>query len=497
LTRSRLVLALAFLAVAALAWWQWARREAKPEEFLTAKVDRGAVRRTVSATGTIKAVVTVQVGSQVTGVIQSLFADFNSLVKAGQVVARIDPSTFQAQLLRARADLVAARANLEGARAERVEAERVLKRTSDLATRQILSDRDLEAAEAGAATGRAREQAAAAQVEQSKAAVTVAEVNLEHTVITSPIDGVVISRSVDVGQTVAASLSAPTVFVIANDLSKMDVIASVDEADIGSVSEATAVTFTVDAFSGETFHGRIRQVRLEPVTTQNVVTYSVIIAVDNSDRKLRPGMTANVTMTVAEADGVLRVANAALRFWPDGTPREKMSEILAGAGPASPVPAAASPAGPGAAGPSGTGSPGTSGRGERRRGDFAGGPEGSRRRFRQGGEGGAGGATTPVPAPTPLAGEKAGETELRFPAPPPAEPRPRVVWVLTTAGTPEPRKALVTITDGAVSAVVGGDLKEGDSVVIGKSGGATASGTPRATNPFAPQAGPGAGGRRR
>ena len=340
------------------------------DAWTTAVVERGDLKTSISATGTLQAVLTVQVGSQVTGRIQSLHADFNSIVKRGQVIGRIDPATFDAALVRAQADLEDARAglvtaraalsnqraNLEAAAASLTETGQIHQRTSELARQGVASERDLEASEAGSQTALARHKQAEAQVEsalaaieqaaarvkQAAAQVKLSEVNLNYTVISSPVDGVVVSRNVDVGQTVAASLQAPTLFVIANDLTRMQVMASVDEADIGHIGPEATVVFTVDSFPGEFFRGSIDQIRLNPVITQNVVTYSVIVNVDNPELKLRPGMTANTTFTVAEAKNAVKLPNAALRFWPADIPRERERELLAGA-PESPAEESSTP----------------------------------------------------------------------------------------------------------------------------------------------------------
>jgi HlyD family secretion protein len=282
--------------------------------FLTAAVTRGDVVESVEATGTLEAVTTVQVGTQVSGIIKSLHADYNSRVKKGQVVAELEPSLFQTQVDQAQATVVRLQADVERARVEVEDTQVKLRRAQQLWEQQLIAQTDLETAQAAARQAEAALKAAHAQVAQSRASLSQAQVNIGHTVIRAPIDGVVISRNVDVGQTVAASMSAPTLFVIANDLAQMRVNASIDEADIGRVREGQAVTFKVDAYPDQTFTGRVSQVRLLPVTEQNVVSYVTIIDVLNRDLKLKPGMTANVTVEIARADDVLRVPNAALRF---------------------------------------------------------------------------------------------------------------------------------------------------------------------------------------
>ena len=347
------------VVVAAFLWGD----KASASDYITGKVEKGTVEVNVSATGTVQAVTTVQVGSQVSGTVQWLGADFNSQVTKGQIIARLDPAIFQAQVENARANVVnaeaavaaaeteinnqkanllAVRANLEVTRVQREDAAALVKRYQEL--QNVLSGRDLEAAQAQANAAAARYEQAAAQVgqiqaanasakarvDQAKASVAQAkaqlqqsQVNLDHSIIASPIDGVVVSRNVDVGQTVAASLSAPTLFTIANDLTKMQVLASIDEADVGQIRQGIQAHFSVDAYPGETFTGEISQLRLNAQTLQNVVTYSAVIDVANRALKLRPGMTANITIGVAKREGVLTVPNAALRFKPNLTDKEQ------------------------------------------------------------------------------------------------------------------------------------------------------------------------------
>ena len=270
--------------------------------YQTATVTRGPITQAVTATGTLNPVVNVQVGSQVSGNIAKLFADFNSQVKAGQVVAQIDPALFQATVTQAEGDLANAQAALELARVN-------AKRTQDLFARKTSSQADLDQAMANL-------HQAEANVKIKQGALDKAKADLEHCTITSPIDGVVISRSVDVGQTVAASLQAPVIFQIANDLTKMQIDSNVAEADVGVVEVGQDVDFTVDAFPMRTFHGKVVQVRNAPITVQNVVTYDTVIGVSNPDLKLKPGMTANVSIIVAHKDNVLEIKNAALRYRP-------------------------------------------------------------------------------------------------------------------------------------------------------------------------------------
>ncbi|HEU4384389.1 MAG TPA: efflux RND transporter periplasmic adaptor subunit [Anaeromyxobacteraceae bacterium] len=319
MTRRRLLtlLAAAAVVVAAVAAWRWRAGEGEPSlKIESAKVDRGRIVAKVTATGTLSAIVTVQVGSQVSGRVAALHADFNSQVKKGQLIAKIDPQLFQAAVEQARANSVAAQANLAKSKAQAADADRQYQRAKALAERKLIAQADLDTAQSNADAARAQVDASAGAVAQARAALHQAEVNLAYTDITSPTNGVVISRNVDVGQTVAASLQAPTLFVIAEDLAKMQVDTSVAEADVGRLSAGMTATFTVDAYPSETFHGTVRQIRNAPQTVQNVVTYDAVIDVANPGLKLKPGMTANVTFVYAEKDDVLRVPNAALRFRP-------------------------------------------------------------------------------------------------------------------------------------------------------------------------------------
>jgi HlyD family secretion protein len=270
----------------------------------------------VTATGTLSALVTVQVGAQVSGRIQELKADFNSSVKKGQVIAKIDPQLYLAAVEQARANHIAAQGQLAKAKVQAVDAKRQYDRAKQLYERKLIAQADLDTAQANSDAGEASVAAAQGQLEQARASLHQAQVNLDYTTIYAPTDGTVISRSVDVGQTVAAALQAPTLFTIAQDLAKMQVDTSVAEADVGKLQPGMTATFTVDAYPTEKFRGTIRQIRNAPQTVQNVVTYDAVIDVDNSELKLKPGMTANVTFIYAEKDSTLRVANAALRFRP-------------------------------------------------------------------------------------------------------------------------------------------------------------------------------------
>lgn len=317
------------LAAAGLVALLGFNRSATTQNF-TAKVERGGIRDVVEATGTINAVITVQVGSQVSGTIAKLFADFNSRVRKGDVIALIDPALFKGALLQAQADLenananlTAAKANLDKANAALVQTKADYVRITNLAHDGVMSAQQADQAKMNYDSSTAEKNAAQAaivqaeaQVRLKKAAVEVAQTNLDYTVIRSPIDGTVVARNVDVGQTVAASLQAPTIFTIAQDLKKMWVYAKTDESDVGNIKVGRPVTFKVDAFPKQTFQGTVKEVRMNATTVQSVVTYDTIIEFDNPELKLFPGMTAYVTIPVASVENVLKVPNTALRYKP-------------------------------------------------------------------------------------------------------------------------------------------------------------------------------------
>lgn len=522
--KKKLMIGGGFMAAVVLAGFYFWGDDSSTPQYLTARVERGNLRNTVSATGNLQAVTTVQVGSQASGTISALYADFNSIVKKGQVVAQLDPAQAKAQVEQARANLEQARASLTNARAAVVnsragvtdaqarslaarstvqnnqagvsgaeanvavlkaqqdDALSLLKQQESLLKAGVIAQRDydvsltayktaqarynqavaqlnqaklteqssssagvaqsqaaIEQSKAQVQQSQAQVQQASAQVQQAQAALSLAEVNLSHTTITSPIDGVVVSRDVNVGQTVAASLSAPTLFTIANDLTQMQVIANIDQADIGLVEQAKSVRFSVDAFPGKEFDGKIEQMRLNPVNVQNVVTYNVVIDVDNPEQKLKPGMTANLTITIDERNNVLKVPNSALRF--------TMPRTDSGAG----------------AGGQGQGQ----GQG--------------RRRQQQQGDNNAQGNN--------------GESKFAPPSAPVLPGQVRVVWVLGQNGKPERRRITVGLSDGAATEVVEGDLKEGDMVITGQQ----VSSANRSTNSTPPGFGgaPRGGGPRR
>ncbi|MGH9409838.1 MAG: efflux RND transporter periplasmic adaptor subunit, partial [Vicinamibacterales bacterium] len=294
----------------------YASRGDKDPQVTTLKVTRGDIVDGVGATGTLQAVITVSVGTQVSGIVQELDADFNSIVKKGQVIARLDPSLMNTALETANANLVNAQANLERQKVAVQDGLVKLNRAKELMAKQLETQQDLETADVTYKQAVAQQKSMDSQVVQAQAAVDKAKVDLDHTIITAPIDGVVIKRSVDKGQTVNAGMSAPEIFIIAADLTKMQVNANIDESDVGQIRPGESVSFRVDAYPNETFRGTVNQVRLNPTTVQNVVTYSTIIDVPNPDLKLDPGMTANLTIEIAKRSNALRVPNAALRFRP-------------------------------------------------------------------------------------------------------------------------------------------------------------------------------------
>jgi HlyD family secretion protein len=290
------------------------------QSYQTQAVTRGPITEVVNATGDVSAIVTVNVGTQVSGTISNLYVDFNSTVKKGQLLALIDPRLFEAQLERAKATLASSEADVENAQAAYNNAARVEQRTKELFDQRLVSQQDVDSAVAAREQAQAQLSSSKAKVLQAKADRDTAATNLVYTKITSPIDGIVVSRAVDVGQTVAASFQTPTLFTIANDLTKMQILANVDEADVGKVREGEDTIFTVDAYPGEEFHGPISQVRQAPNTIQNVVTYQAVISAANPDHKLRQGMTAAVKILTSHRDDAIAVPNAALRWRPENAP---------------------------------------------------------------------------------------------------------------------------------------------------------------------------------
>ena len=345
-----IVISLIVIFIGGFLLYQMIGQKGSDKKFRMVKVERGEISSIVTATGTINPVITVLVGSQVSGTIKALYADFNSRVKEGEVIAQIDPAIFEAQVeqgranvLNAQANLLNARSNLENAKANLVKAEvavldtrRTLDRNRPLVERKVIAQATMDTAQTNYDTAVAQQESAKAQiesaksqvesskaqVEQTKAALKLAEINLRYTTIRSPVNGTVISRNVDVGQTVAASLQAPTLFTIAKDLTQMQVDTNVSEADVGRTTVGQESTFTVDAYPERIFRGRVSEIRNAPIIVQNVVTYDVVIQVDNKDLKLKPGMTANVSIMIAHREGVLKIPNSALRFRPESAKRE-------------------------------------------------------------------------------------------------------------------------------------------------------------------------------
>jgi HlyD family secretion protein len=476
-TRRKGLIVISLAIVALILVFAVRRQKASAGEFFTAPVDAGPIRNVVNATGVVQTVVTVQVGSQVSGQVLELYADYNSIVKHGQLLAKLDPRNFQAQLENAEAsvagaeahvqsadadtktqaaNLLSAKANLEAARVTRENTAVVFERNSELTKSGVVSRNDYDTAKANADSAKAKyEQAQAAvtqaetqvlssaaglqqakaQLQQAEAARNSNQLNLEYCNIFSPVDGVVISRNIDVGQTIAASLQSPTLFTIANDLSSMQVNANVDEADIGNISDQADVRFTVDAYPNDFFKGRISEIRLNPQTVQNVVTYSVIIGIDNPELKLKPGMTANITIMVDQRDSAVKIPNAALRYTPPGVQREQLG------------------------GQRGAAATATAARTE------------SRASLPEGIEAGA-----PPLAP----GQKWNPaSKIKMIPPKRTVQRPGVVYVLNALQKPEPRKVVLGITDGSATELVSGEVHQGDLLIIGDSTqGTQASGAP-------------------
>ncbi len=424
-SKRQVISIIAGLAVLAGGVWGYRAYRARGEatiEYQIATVARSDLAAQVTSSGTLSPLVTVEVGSQVSGRIQALHADFNSRVTKGQVIARIDPQLINSDVTRARANMTVARAAVTRAEAERNQARRNHERTSALASKALVAQADADTALATFQASEAQVSSARASVAQARAALEQAETNLAYTTIVSPIDGIVISRDVNVGQTVAASLQAPKLFTIAEDLAKMEVHTSVAESDVGRLSQGMDVEFTVDAHPSDRFRGTVKEVRYSPQTVQNVVTYDAVVAVDNADLKLCSGMTADVTFLIEKRDDALVVPNAALRFRP---PPEVLTQI----GWKAPEGAAGSqPAGNGerAARAGGPRSEILSGAADR-------GGEGRRAR---------GGA------------DRANR---------------RLVWKMGANGLPEPAPVQIGISDGRQTEIVKG-LAEGDRIITGIAG---------------------------
>lgn len=446
-----IIILVVLAAIVGGGFWYYERGRNSDTEYQVAIVTRGDIVQAVTAAGQLNPVISIQVGSQISGTIKRLYADFNSVVKSNQVIVEIEPSTYQAGLLRAEAELANAKANLNLAQIQ-------ANRANALFTNSLISasDHDVTVAQALQAE---------AAVKSAEAAVTTATVDLSRCTIVAPVDGVVISRNVDVGQTVAASFNTPTLFLIANDLSKMHIHALVSEADIGGVTTGARVNFTVDAFPYRTFHGDVTQIRYGAITNQNVVNYDCVITVNNDDLKLLPGMTANASIVIAEQKNVLRVPNAALRFRPpEAIGHETNAVAESGAGTAT----GTQPAGGGSfakGGPNiaaGMGGQGPAGGGAREA------PPGGAGPGRKGGGGGdrkGGGG----PAGKPR-GERSG---------------PRTIYVMDKNNArervPKPVKVKTGISDGINTEILEG-LNEGDEIIVGLA--VTQTGSKPTANPF-------------
>jgi HlyD family secretion protein len=407
---------------AGYAYWRMGSAPYEPP-YLTVPASRANVRQVVSSTGTLQAVTTVQVGSQVSGTIAKLSADFNSKVAKGQVVAQLDQSKFAARVEETRANLLSAQATLAKSKVTVQDTERTLKRTQELKMRELVSQSELDAAQTAFDAAKSQMNVSQAQVGQAQAALNQANIDLGYTVIRSPVDGIVISRNVDVGQTVAASLSAPTLFTIANDLTRMEVHTNVDEADVGNIHEGQEVSFTVDAHPRRRFRGKVHQVRNAPQVIQNVVTYDAVVRINNKELLLKPGMTANVQFLVSEKEDVLTIPNMALRFKPPED-KSETEDLLRQA-----------------------------------QGRVA--PRVGQRRTSRGGGSGVGG------------GEGRNVRQVR-------------IYVLRE-GKAQPVEVQAGITDGSKTEVVAGPLNADDPVIIGMSSGASAQAQSGVANPFQPQ----------
>jgi HlyD family secretion protein len=453
---------LLLIAAGAVAVGVWAIRRGTadpPVSFKTVRLDRGPVEQAVTATGSVSAVVTVQVGSQVSGVIAKLGADFNSKVTAGQIIAQIDATRFKATLAQFEASLSAAVAAKARAEVAVRQAKLDLDRTQALVTRQVVGAADLDLARTKYDQAVADVAAAVAQGGQARASVGAARVDLERTTIRAPISGTVLQRAVDVGQTVAASLQAPVLFTIAQDLSRMEVHAAIDEADVGKLREGQVATFTVDAYPGEVFHATIFQIRSQPNVQQNVVTYDGVVRFDNPNGKLRPGMTATVRVVSARKEDVLRVPNAALRFKPaadliaEGTPRGS-----AGNGPSGDRSSGPGSSGPGSSGPGSSG-PGTAAGGTSVAGTSGDGPSPGTAR--------SGGAGAARPGATGASGGDGGRRGGG------ARGRGRVFQLAGDHVVAVSFKS--GISDDEFTEVAGGGLQPGDEVVLDVAGGQSRS----------------------
>lgn len=411
---------------------------AAPPQLVFAQVTRGDVVATVDATGTLQTVDTVEVGTQVSGTISALGADFNDTVRRGQVVATLDQAIFLSQIQQVEAQVIRLRAERERAQVQLLDAETKLKRARRLGEQELIPVSDVETAEVGTLLAKANLDAALAQLSQTEGALAQAKVNLSYTVIHSPVDGIVISRNVDVGQTVSAGLQAPTLFVIARSLDTLELAASVSESDVGRVQKDQQVTFSVDAYPQATFTGTVRQVRLNPTVVQNVVSYTTIVDVPNPGGRLKPGMTATLSIEVERADGVLRVPASAIRFQPS-------DEVRLAFGGATDTPPA--------------------------NGDLS--PRGDRLPEAPGsGRASASGARPAGAAGAGFAPRQAGRG-------------PSTVWTLVD-GRLQPVRVRAGLSDGTTVAILGGPLTEGEQVVTNAISGPTAAAAPASASPLMP-----------
>jgi HlyD family secretion protein len=453
--KKRILLLIAILAVALVIFFVFIKKgKADQPVYRTEALAKGDVQAVVTTSGTINPIDIVEVGSQVSGKIAKLYVDYNSQVKVGQLMAEIDQDIQKAKVDSNQANYNSALASLEQAKATLLNTEKSHARTQDLFKRELVSIEAKETAEAELVSSRVGVQTAEARVQQAKSTLDQSKVDLSYCIIRSPIDGTVIDRPVNVGQTVAASMNAPVLFKVATDLAKMKVQCSVDEADIGRVKEGQAVRFTVDAFQGETFNGKILQVRYAAVTTNNVVTYATIVDAPNPEIKLRPGMTATVTIVTGEAKGVLKVPNAALRFTPT-LPEKEMQELMASlrpggqrtGQPGQPVPGGqTAPAGQAA-----QAAPGGQASGQRGQFDPSQLTPEQRQRFQQMRQQGG------------------------------ARRQGSMVWVLDDEGKVKPYMVRTGLTDNSYTEIVRSELKEGMKIILGLQGAtaaATATGQP-------------------
>ena len=539
MTRKTLLIVIAIVALVSASVWGYARYRSgdKAPEVVTATVTRGNIVEAVGATGTLEAVTTVQVGTQVSGTVQALYADFNSIVRKGQVIARLDPSLIQTQIEQQRANLVRAEADMQRLRVGLADARVKAGRARDLGGRGLIPKTEVEAADVNVLTSEAQLRSAQAGVTQARANLNQQQVNLNHTVITAPIDGIVISRNVDEGQTVAASMNAPVLYLLAADLTKMKVSANIDEADVGRIRPGQRVTFRVDAYAADEFEGAVTQVRLNPLTVQNVVTYQTVIEVPNPDLRLKPGMTANVNIEIARRDNVLRVPTGALRFRATtdifaALKQEVPADLNAGrggsrgsagspgstgstgqtapAGTPNVAPGAQATA-PGAAQPAAT--PEQTDRQRRMQERMATMTPAEREAFQQrmaqrgggrGDRGGrGGGAGTPATAAPRTAVSTGAQTIDALFAPLPTVTTAARVWVVAGETSRPQLKAVrirTGVADGQWTELVSGDLQEGQNVVTGvllANAAAQVPGTSGSNPLMGPQRGGGAGGRGR